>query len=184
MEAKMQLQDGKIKWKDSKCPLLTKNCWESMKKQLNSSGIFSQDFRHCRFFKRSSIMCENGTLNLRNSQTGSSSCQCSTTSIGQRKGLRIQKKSRITRRYSCKDTGRFWVLERKKVVWISSLPEGKWESIANQMVERFKDAERTEKNVREEVRVRVCVTCNCTCLCKCICIFICTCVCECLRVYL
>ena len=28
--------------------------------------------------------------------------------------FRMQKKSRITRRYSCKDTGRFWVLDRKR----------------------------------------------------------------------
>ena len=38
---KKKLQDGKVKWKNSKCP-------------LNSSGIFSQDSRHCRFFSRSS----------------------------------------------------------------------------------------------------------------------------------
>ena len=44
---------------------------------------------------------------------------CSMTSIGQRKEMiefvfRIQIKSRITRRDSCKDTGRFRVLERKR----------------------------------------------------------------------
>ena len=44
---------------------------------------------------------------------------CSMTSIGQKKEMmefvfRIQIKSRITRRDSCKDTGRFWVLERKR----------------------------------------------------------------------
>ena len=48
---KVQLQDGKVKWKNSKCRLLTKNLWESMEKKLNLSGIFSQDFHHCRFFK-------------------------------------------------------------------------------------------------------------------------------------
>ena len=57
--------------------------------------------------------------NLKNSQTGSSSCQCSTTSIGQRKEImrfayRMQKKWRITRWDSCKDTGRFWVLDRTR----------------------------------------------------------------------
>ena len=40
-----------IKWKISKCRFLTKNLWESMEKQLNSSDIISQDFHHCRFFK-------------------------------------------------------------------------------------------------------------------------------------
>ena len=44
MTAKMQKQDGKVKWRNSKYPLLTKKCWESMENQLNWSGIFSQDF--------------------------------------------------------------------------------------------------------------------------------------------
>ena len=47
MEAKVQLKDGKVKWKNSKCLLLTKNCWESMEKQLNSP-----DFRHCRHIRK------------------------------------------------------------------------------------------------------------------------------------
>ena len=33
-------------------PFLQRICWESMDQQLNSSGIFSQDFRHCRIFKK------------------------------------------------------------------------------------------------------------------------------------
>ena len=54
--------------------------------------------------------------------------------------FRIQKKSRITRRDSCKDTERSSVLETRK--WYGTLlytPEGKWDSTATQMVERFKD---------------------------------------------
>ena len=55
----------------------------------------------------------------KNSQVGSSSCQCSTTSIGERKEMmefvfRIQKKSRSTRRDAREDTGHFWVLETKR----------------------------------------------------------------------
>ena len=42
MRAKMQLQDGKVKWENSKSRLVTKNCWESMENQLNSSGICSR----------------------------------------------------------------------------------------------------------------------------------------------
>ena len=53
-----------------------------------NSEIFSKDFRHCRFFRKSMMICETGTLNLRNSETGSSSCECSTTSIGQEKRIR------------------------------------------------------------------------------------------------
>ena len=110
MIAELHLEDGKVKWKNSKC-LLTKICWESMENQL--------DFRLCRFFRNSSMICENGTLNLKNSLTGSSSCQCSTTSIGQGKetmdfALRTQKKSRNTRRDSRTDTGRSSVLETKR----------------------------------------------------------------------
>ena len=90
-----------------------KECWESMENQLNSSGIFSKDFRHCRFFRKSRMICESGSWNLRDSQTGSSSCQCSTTSIGQGICTSNSEKSRNTRKDSCRDTGRFSVLETK-----------------------------------------------------------------------
>ena len=126
MKTKMQVKDGKVKWKNSKCPLLTKNCWESMENQLNSSGIFSKDFRHCRFFRKSRMICESGTWNLRDSQTGSSSCQCSTTSIGQEKEtmefvFRIQKSQGIREKIlaGTLDVSRSW--RRKEVVWNSSL---------------------------------------------------------------
>ena len=105
----MQLQDGKVKCKNSKCPFLVENCWESMEKQLNSTGIFSQDSRHCRFFRKSQMICKNGR---KNSQIGSSSCQCSTTLTGQRKetmtfAFRIQQTSGHPRRNSRKDTWTF-----------------------------------------------------------------------------
>ena len=111
---------------------------------MNSSDIYPQDFRHYRFFKRSRMICENGTSNLRNSQTGSSSCQCSTTSIGQSKEtmefvFRIQKKPRNTRRYSRRDTGRSSVLETTRSgmeLFLAHLTE-KWVTAATQ-VERFK----------------------------------------------
>ena len=139
----MQFQDVKVKWENSKCPLLTKNCWESMKKQMNSSGILSQDFRHCRFFKRSRMICENGTSNLkiihrpdhlhvdvqRHRMEKGNDGMC----------LSNSEKSRITRRDSCKDTGRFWVPERKRSGMEPYTPEETWDSTANQMVERFKD---------------------------------------------
>ena len=90
--------------------LLTKNLLEN---QLIPSGIFSLDFRHCRFFRKSRVICENETLNLKNSQTGSSS------STGQEKEtmelvFRIQNKSWNTQRNSRRDTGRSSVLETKR----------------------------------------------------------------------
>ena len=102
--------------------------------------------RHCRFFRRSRLIYKSGTLNLRNSQTGSSSCQCSTTLIGQgRETMRfvfeIQKKSRFSRRNSRKDIGRSSVLEMKRsgLEKAKYPPEGKWDSVASQMVQRFKE---------------------------------------------
>ena len=44
MEAKVQLKDGNVRWKNSKCPLLTENCCEWMEKQLNSSEQFPRIF--------------------------------------------------------------------------------------------------------------------------------------------
>ena len=121
MEAKVQLQDGKVKWKNSKCPLLTKNWQESVENQLNWSDIFSQDRRHCRFFRKSWMICENGTSNLKNSQTRSSSCQFSTTSIGQEKETMefVEKVKEYAKRVSQGHCSRSW--RRKEVVWNSSL---------------------------------------------------------------
>ena len=53
---------------------------------IESEWNISQDLRHCRSFGSSRVICENGTSNLKSSQIGSSSCQCSTILIGQRKG--------------------------------------------------------------------------------------------------
>ena len=69
-------------------------------------------------------VCENGTSNLRSSHTGSSSCQCSTTSTGKEKGnegicISNSKKSRNTRKKSLAgilDVSRSW-----RRVWSSSL---------------------------------------------------------------
>ena len=44
MSAKIQVQDGKVKWNNSKCLFLTKNCWESMEEHLNPSGFFPRIF--------------------------------------------------------------------------------------------------------------------------------------------
>ena len=112
---KMARPSGRL----SKCPLLTKNCWESMENQLSSSGIFSRNLHHCRFFRGSRMICRNGTLNLKILESELSSCQCSTTSNGQEKETQrmvcqILKKSRRTRRDSRMDIGRSSVLETKR----------------------------------------------------------------------
>ena len=138
---------GKVKWKSSKCPLLTKNYWVSMENQLNSSGIFSQDWRRWRFFRKSRMFCENGTLNLKNSQIGSSSCQCSAILIGQKKGndgICISNSEKV-KTYAKKFSQGHWTFlsPRAEKKWYGTLPEtpeGKCDSTATQMVERFKDS--------------------------------------------
>ena len=85
--------------------------------QLNSSGTFSQDLHHSRFSRGSRMICKSGTSN--NLEIGSSSCLCSTTSIGQEKEtkklvFRMLKNSRRTRRDSHRDIGRFSALETKR----------------------------------------------------------------------
>ena len=85
MTAKMQLQDGKVKWKKFKMSASYKELLGIDVEPIDSSGKFSQDLRRCRLFKKSGMICENETLNLKNSQTRSSSCQCSAISIGQAK---------------------------------------------------------------------------------------------------
>ena len=93
-----------------------------MENRLSSSGIFSQDVRHCRSSRRSRKTCKIETLNLKILKIESSSCQCSMTLNGQREEIQnnvcqIPNKSRITRRDS-RDP-RSW--RRKEVVWNSQL---------------------------------------------------------------
>ena len=45
-------------------PLFTKICWESMEKQLNSSGNLSQDLHDCSFFNGFRMICESGSVNV------------------------------------------------------------------------------------------------------------------------
>ena len=111
-----QKGDGKAKLKISRCIHHLKMLWESMEKQLNSSGIFSRDFRQCLFFKRSRKSWRR-TSNQRTSRTGSSSCQCSMTFCGKlmmRIASRSLRKGRVTRRNSYQDIGLFWVQGRKR----------------------------------------------------------------------
>ena len=58
-----------------KMSLLTKNCWESMEKELNSSGTFPWIF----------VIADSSRDPEWFANTEHRSCQCSTTSIGQEK---------------------------------------------------------------------------------------------------
>ena len=99
---------------------------------------FFQNFRHCRFFNRSRMICKNGTLNLKNSQIGSSSCQCSTMLIGQEKEtnrfvFRIQKKVNTYAKKFSQGHEKKWYGKSKY------LAGEKWNSVASQMVQRFQE---------------------------------------------
>ena len=94
-----------------------------------------------RFFKRFSIICNSGTLNLRNLQTRSSSCQCSATLVGQEKETTdfvfpIQNKSRnYAKRFSQGRWTFFCPGDEKKWYGKAKYPlEGKCDSVAPQMV--------------------------------------------------
>ena len=103
--------------------------------------IFSQNFRHCRFFKRSRVICESGTLNLKRSQDR-------IIFMSMFNGIDWTQKGNdgicISNSEEVKEYARHWTFlglgDEKK--WYGTLPctlEGKCDSTVTQMVERFKD---------------------------------------------
>ena len=92
------------------------------------------------------MIYKSGTLNLRESQIGSSSCQCSTISIGQRKETvefpfsNSEKVKECAKRFS---QGHWTFLgpgDKRKWYGESSYPpNGEWDSTANKMLQRFKE---------------------------------------------
>ena len=101
---------------------------------------------HCRFCEGSKVICKDETLNQKKLEIVSSSCQCSMTLIEQRRKtkkivIQIQTRSRRMRRDSRKDIGRSLVLETKRSGMETAFlkPEGKWDSAASQMAQRFKE---------------------------------------------
>ena len=86
MKAKMQFLDEKVKLMNSKCPFLTRIAGNRLRCNWIRVEYFSMIFSSLQILQEIQNVCENGTLNLKKSQTGSSLCQCSTTSIGQKKG--------------------------------------------------------------------------------------------------
>ena len=114
--------------------------------RIDGAAIF-QDFRHCRFFRKSRI-CENGTLNLSNLQTGSSSCRCATTSHGDLKTMKKnanQALSSFLSLYAKRFSPGQWSFlgpgSEKK--WCSTheyKPQGEWERVAEQMMITFAES--------------------------------------------
>ena len=112
---KMGRSSGRIQ----NVPFLTKNCWESMEKQLNSSGTFSEDFRHCRFFRKIQDVLRERNIKTEEFTVWIIFMSMSNDIDWTREGndgicISNSEKSRNTRRDSRMDTGRFWVLEMKR----------------------------------------------------------------------
>ena len=112
---KMVMSSGRIQ----NVSFFTKNCWESMEKQLNSSGIFSQDFCHCRFFRKIQDVLRERNIKPEEFTVWIIFMSMFNDIDWTRKGndgicISNSVKSRNTRRDSRKDTGRFWVLEMKR----------------------------------------------------------------------
>ena len=108
----------------------------------------SQDLRHWRFSKRSGKTCKIETLNLRNSKIESSACQCSMISYGQRKEILNKQcisNSEEVKNYAKRFSRGHWTFigPADEENWYGTLKctlEGKWDSTATQMVERFRES--------------------------------------------
>ena len=106
------------------------NYVELTENRLSSSGIFSQGLPRWKCSRKFWNICEVEVLNQKNFGIESSSCLCSTTSIGPREAIqrnvfRTPIKSRITRR------------DARKVIGHSLDQERKRSSVASLMVQRF-----------------------------------------------
>ena len=133
-------EDGKPEWQTFNCPLLSKNHSESMENQLSSSGIFSKDVHHCRFFWWSRRICKSGTLNLKNLEIEFSSCQCSTTLNGQeneteRFVFQLQKSQDVREEILARTLETI----RSGMRIAPANLRGRCNSIASQMVQQFKE---------------------------------------------
>ena len=134
--AEMQRWVRKVKWKNS-FSLLTKNCWESMDKQVNSSGIFSQDFGYCRFSKisRLNIDSEKFTDRIIFMSMFNDIAWARKGKDGICVSNFEKKKKNLARTLDVSGS-----LRRKEVVWNSSFwTWKKLDSTATEVVERFKD---------------------------------------------
>ena len=133
----MQLQDGKVKWKNS--PLLGENCWESMEKQLNSSGIF-QGFTSLQILPKIQKYLQEFTdwiifMSMFNDVDRKKK---GNDEINLYSKFRESPDIREEILAGTLDVPRSW--RWKEVVWKETCPpKRKWDSVASPMVQRFKE---------------------------------------------
>ena len=115
-----------------------------MEKQLNSSGIFSQDLRHCRFFKRSKNDLQKWNIEPETFTYRIIFMSMFNDIDWTRKrndGSSIANSEKV-KAYAKRFSQGHWTFpgpgdEKKWYGTLSYTPEGKWDSTASQMVERL-----------------------------------------------
>ena len=132
-----QQKDGRVKWKDSGCIRLTKKQWESMEKQLNSSGKISHDFHHL------SIVQEiQQDLERRNIQHEEFKKTRLMTLISKNDDNCISNSEKV-KNYAMKFPQGHWTFlgsgSEEKWYGSSSYAQKGWDSTANKMVQQFKE---------------------------------------------
>ena len=115
--------------------------------QWNSNGILSQDSPHCSSATKSESSCLKWAINQKNSQDGSSSCRCSTTSHWGSKDNEqecessAQLVSMHAKRFS---PGRWSFLglgsEKKWYSIHDTQPQGEWDRVAELMMIKFSES--------------------------------------------
>ena len=125
-------KDGQIKLKNFDSPIPTENKLELTHNAAVASGESKDDGRT--------------GYNLKSLKIEPSPCQCSMTSIGQKEEIQkdVFQISKKVKNYAKRFSRGHWTFrglgdEKKWYGTLSYTPEGKWDSIASQMVERFKE---------------------------------------------
>ena len=134
-------KDGMINLKNFNNPILTENYLELMEKRLSSSGIFPKTYFIGDPPDDTKKTCKIKTLNLRILKNGSSSCQCSMTSTKTRNSERCISNSEHVKNSAERFSRGHWKFlgpsdEKKWYGTLSYTHEGKWDSIATEMVGR------------------------------------------------
>ena len=104
---------------------------------MSSNGIFPRTYLHWRSSRRSRKTCKIDTLNLKLLKIESSSCQCSNDIEWTKRGIseKFISNSGKVKRHAKRFSRKHWIFLSPGT--LSYTPEGKWDSTATQMVERF-----------------------------------------------
>ena len=139
-------KDGKVKWKNSKCLFPTKNCWESMENQFNSNGRLSPEFSSLQILQEIPHDMRERNIEPENFEVRiifMSMCNNIDWTRKGNDGICISISEKVED-YAKRFSQGHWTFlgpgdEKKWYETLPYTPEGKWDSTATQMVERFKD---------------------------------------------